>query len=532
MIPAAERLPEGPELVANEEYFVVHAPRQTGKTTTLQALAAGLTAGGGYAALHVLCGAVSAAGDDYGAASRDLLDGIRTTAEDLVPAELRPPPWPEASAGQLIRNGLRAWAAACPRPLVLFLDEIDALEGTTLVSVLSQLRDGYSTRPAPFPQSIALCGLRDVRDYKVASGSSPEASTGASPFNIVQSLRLGDFTLDEVRDLYEQHTRETGQVFTEEAVDQAYRLAAGQPWLVNALAAEIVDRMKVAPAEPVTVEHVNTARERVIQARPSHLDSLVRKLREPPVLRVLEPVLAGTREPVDMAYSDDRSYARDLGLVTETPDGGLRIANPIYTEVISRALTENFLRGRQGLLPSPRDFVLPDGRFDVPGMLTALAAFWRNNESMIKVRRPFREAAAHLFLFTWLDRAVYGDGDVTREYATGDGRADLFLRWRYSAPDGTRAEQREAFEVKTRRPRDADPVNEAMDQLDRYLSHLGLSSGHLVVFDQRPQADPPAGGPLTTRTSPAGHALTIAVLTAPPSPPRKTRASKTKASAS
>jgi predicted AAA+ superfamily ATPase len=66
MIPAVSRLPEVPDLVEQEGYFVVHAPRQTGKTTTLTALADELTAKGGYAALLFSCEAGRAARDDYG----------------------------------------------------------------------------------------------------------------------------------------------------------------------------------------------------------------------------------------------------------------------------------------------------------------------------------------------------------------------------------------------------------------------------------------------------------------------------------
>jgi len=206
-----------------------------------------------------------------------------------------------------------------------------------------------------------------VRDYRIAAGGNPERSGGPSPFNIiVESLRLGDFTPDEVRVLHGQHTAETGRVFTDEAIEHVYALTGGQPWLVNALAAEIVDRMKVPATEPVTIEQVDTARERVIQARPSHLDSLVRRLREPEVRRVLLPVLAGAEQPVDLDYSDDRSYVRDLGLITEEDADGPRIANPIYAEVISRALAEQVVPS-PAALPTARDFVLPDGRFDVPG---------------------------------------------------------------------------------------------------------------------------------------------------------------------
>ncbi len=515
MIAASARLPEVPGLVAREDYFVVHAPRQTGKTTTLRAIAAELTASGKYAAVKLSLQSGAAFGDDIGGATRAILAKASREARLSLPVELCPPAWPEGPDGDLFGGALAAWAESCPRPLALFLDEIDSLTGATLVAVLSQIREGFEDRPGAFPASIALCGLRDVRDYKIVTGGNPERSGGPSPFNIiVESLRLGDFTLGEVWELYGQHTAETGRVFTDEAIEHVYALTGGQPWLVNALAAEIVARMKVPATEPVTIEQVDTARERVIQARPSHLDSLVRRLREPEVQRVLLPVLAGAEQPADLEYSDDLSFVRDLGLITEEGTEGPRIANPIYAEVISRALAEQVVPS-PAALPTARDFVLPNGRFDVPGALTSLAAFWRTHGKMLGDGRPYEEALPHAFLFAWLDRAVNGDGDVVREYATGGGRADLYLRWRYTTREGTRAEQREVFEVKTHRPGKANPLKDAILQLEDYLNHLGLSSGYIVIFDQRSQSTPAADEPLTTQTSPSGHSITIARLALP-----------------
>jgi hypothetical protein len=212
MLPAAERLPDARRLIDAESYFVVHAPRQTGKTTTLRALARELTAEGRYAALHYSCETGEPAGDDYGAAQRAVLAAIRRNAGYSLPPELQPPPWPTADDASLLSTALGAWAASCPRPIVLIFDEIDALRGASLLSVLRQLRDGYPSRPQQFPSSVILCGLRDVRDYKAASGGTPGRLGTSSPFNVkVESERLRDFTADEVRTLYAQHTAETGQ---------------------------------------------------------------------------------------------------------------------------------------------------------------------------------------------------------------------------------------------------------------------------------------------------------------------------------
>ena len=97
---------------------------------------------------------------------------------------------------------------ALGRPLVLFLDEIDSLVGDTLVMVLRHLRSGYNRRPASFPQSVILCGVRDVKDYRLRLNGGKEVITGGSAFNIkAESLRLGDFSRQDLEALYLQGKR-------------------------------------------------------------------------------------------------------------------------------------------------------------------------------------------------------------------------------------------------------------------------------------------------------------------------------------
>jgi hypothetical protein len=484
MIPAERRFPEGPGLVEQMGYFVVHAPRQTGKTTALRALAENLTASGRYAALLSSCEVGEAAGDDYDAAQRAILDVLRMRAEDALPVELQLPPVPHPSDGTLLRATLRAWAQACPRPVVLFLDEIDALRGQSLISVLRQLRDGFADRPASAPWSVALCGLRDVRDYKAASGGDPDRLGSASPFNVkIKSPRLGDFSLGEVRELYAQHTHDTGQPFLDEAVTRAFDLSAGQPWLVNALAREVVEEMAVPPAEPITPAHLDEAKERLIRERATHLDSLVARLMEPRVRRVMAPLLEGTFDAPSDTYADDVAYVRDLGLVA--PDRPLRVANPIYREVVVRVLADSV---EDRIVTDPRSFVLPDGRLDFGKLLREFADFWREHGDVLAAHMPYHEVAPQLVLMAYLQRVVNGGGYVDREYGVGMKRIDLLVRWPHTGPNGKRAEQREALELKVWRAGEKDPLVKGLAQLDGYLAGLGLGDGVLVIFDRRPDA--------------------------------------------
>jgi hypothetical protein len=245
------RLPSVRHLIERKSYFVLHAPRQVGKTTALRTLANELTAEGQYAAVLVSVEVGAAFPNDVGAAELAILDAWRGAARSRLPSDLQPPPWPDVAPGRRIGAALQAWTRVAPRPLVVFIDEIDALRGEPLVSILRQLRDGYADRPSGFPLSLALVGLRDVRDYKL--DPSVDASHSASPFNIKDaSLTLRNFTADEVAELYAQHTADTGQVFTPVATRRAFELTDGQPWLVNALAKEITDELVLDRTQALT----------------------------------------------------------------------------------------------------------------------------------------------------------------------------------------------------------------------------------------------------------------------------------------
>nr|WP_311132349.1 AAA family ATPase [Nonomuraea gerenzanensis]SBO95076.1 hypothetical protein BN4615_P4592 [Nonomuraea gerenzanensis] len=466
MLPPTQRLPEARVLVEMDRYFVLHAPRQTGKTTTLGTLAAELTAEGDIAAVMFSCERAKSAGDDYAAAESLLLESLRRATEGAGwPPELLPPdPWPQGTPGGRFISALTEWCRRCPRRVVLFMDEIDALQGNSLVSILSQLREGHNARheSQPFPASVVLCGLRDVRDYKIASGGAADRYNAASPFNIIRkSLRLGDFAADQIAELYDQHTQATGQEFTKDAVDRVFELTQGQPWLVNALADEIITETRVTGT--ITTGQVEDAKERLIKARAIHLDSLAARLHEPRVKRVMEPIVAGTFPHTDPTFSSDLSYVRDLGLVTQKPPP--QVANPIYQELILRVLGD---LTEQNIHADPHSFVLPDGRFDLPRLLREFVVFWREHGEILIQQEGYREAACQIILMAFLHRLVNGGGYLDREYAAGTKRLDVFVRWPYPGPGGERLMQREAMELKVWRAGENDPMPDGLARLDRY----------------------------------------------------------------
>ena len=476
-------------LIRAKRYFVLHAPRQTGKTSALIALRNLLNSGevGDFRCVNVNVETAQVARDDVARGVRAILSGLAMSARllgDSYPDGIWTDVLAKTGPEEALKELLTRWCVANPVPLVLLVDEIDSLVGDTLLSVLRQLRAGYEHRPEAFPQSVVLCGVRDIRDYRIRS-STGEVIAGGSPFNVAaKSLRMGDFTEAETRALMAQHTEETGQRFSEAAQGAVWTQTEGQPWLVNALCAGACFDNKAGRdrSRSIEVDDIYTAREELILSRRTHLDQLAHKLEEERVRQVVEPILSGGEV---RHHARDLEYVRDLGLIAAADPP--RIANPIYREVVPRELGY--------VLQSSLDiqvawYVDDDGGLDMTKLLTAFRTFFGEHaEHWLGHLGPYREAAPQLILQSYLQRVVNGGGRIEREYGLGRGRTDLLVLWPREA--GQPSDLWERFVVECKVLRDSDrkslawTVEKGVKQTLEYMAQCGAEEGHLVVMDRR-----------------------------------------------
>ena len=200
-------------------------------------------------------------------------------------------------------------ARKADKPLVVFFDEVDGLSEGTAITFLRELRDGYITRETiPFPSSVAICGMMDIRDMKAKVRPHSDTLGSKSPFNVIaEDFTLRNFTEEEVRELYAQHTAATGQVFEPGALARAWEYTQGQPWLANALARECVEKIHgFRYDDPITADDIATAKETIIRRRDTHVDSLMDRLKEDRVRRVVEPVILGS--DIFLSDMDEAGY--------------------------------------------------------------------------------------------------------------------------------------------------------------------------------------------------------------------------------
>jgi len=471
-------------LIEQKKYFVLHAPRQTGKTSCLLALMDYLNSSGKFKCLYCNVEAAQGAREDVRRGVRAILSELGSMASYYLKDFFIDDNWQQIlkdhGEDSALNKILTLWTEQSPKPVVLFIDEIDSLVGDTLISVLRQLRAGYTKRPSAFPQTVVLCGIRDVRDYRIHSSRDNEIITGGSAFNIkAKSLRLGDFSKEETASLYRRHTKETGQEFEADAMHLAWELTHGQPWLVNALAYEACFEMKEGRDRTgsITMEMIKQAKENLILRRDTHIDQLADKLKEERVRRVIGPILAGFKEP-EQIPTDDLYYVRDLGLVRI--NGQLQIANRIYQEVIPRELTYST---QVTISEQPSWYVEPDGRLNVKSLLSAFQEFFREHSEHWVERFQYKEAGPQLLLQAFLQRIVNSGGRVEREYGLGRMRTDLLMIWPIEI-HGKKEVQKTVLELKVLYKSLEQTITDGLEQTASYMDRCGTDEGHLIIFDR------------------------------------------------
>lgn len=477
MLPAGARCPDISNLIDQEQYFVIHAARQSGKTTLLQELARELRLTGRYFALYCSLESIQEI--------REAEKGIPAVVRSIAAAvefhpELANLPFNQeadySDFNNVLRQCLSRFCAGLNKPLVVLFDEVDCLSNGTLIAFLRQLREGYINRSMiPFVHSIALVGMRSIRDYKARIREDQRSLGSASPFNIItKSLTLPNFKPEEIAQLCAQHTEQEGQIFPQEVLDRICHYTEGQPWLVNAIAREIVmEILHSDHSQGIQPEYVDQAVQNIILRRDTHIDSLLERLKEDRVRRVVEPMIIGASGRID-PLDDDVQYVFDLGLVRRR-EGSVEPANRIYSEVIIRMLS---LRSQEDMREVKHPFVasryLAGQRLDMRKLLGEFQSFWRENSEIWQKRYQYEEAAPHLILMAFLQNVMNERGRIHREYGTGRGRIDLCLEllgYRYPI------ELKIRYSEKT--------LEEGQQQLFQYLDTMGSDEGWLILFDRR-----------------------------------------------
>jgi len=212
------------------------------------------------------------------------------------------------------------------KKIVIFIDEFDGIpldEIEIFLSTLRKLYQDYKEHKEKALYSVGLVGIRNITQLVVG---------GVSPFNIADHVEIPPFTFQNVRDLYEQYTKETNQPFTEGAIKKVFEQTQGQPWLVNRLGTILTKQIKPETIDPIEIDDVNKAIQKLLKEKNAHFDNLKEK-----VLLYKETFYKINSQQVKfLPYDEAQSWLYQYGLIREENDFAV-IANPVYSKCFSDA---------------------------------------------------------------------------------------------------------------------------------------------------------------------------------------------------
>lgn len=468
------RLPDARHLLTRGAACALRAPPAAGRTTLLAALADRLAADG-HPIIWLPAAALDLDPSDLTHAEHALLDRVRHAAE-RAPADQRPPPWRSGGPWQCLAVALDDWRRAVSRPPIVLVDDLDRLARPLAGLLRAQLAS------AAVP--VIIAGVDDPR--------------GADPYRLgrtAPTLRIPPFEAAEIEALYRQHTEATGQRFTADATRRAASWSGGHPWLVTALAQEIVEGLAVEGT--IDARHVDRAAARLLAAWPAWFEGLARALDRAAVARVVWLLLTGA-VPEGPTVAADLDAAWAAGLLTAD---GSRAAGALPLAATLRLACA----GLDRRLPLVGDCRRLDGGFDLPRAMSAFSSAWKSRGARIVAEHVRPDQAPVLAAVSLMTRLL-PPGAGRWSAALGLG----YLALRIELPLAGRARQRAVVIVKVRRPGDPHPLEDGLAAVDRALHGEPTGEGALILFDGRqPGTTLPSGARLAWELSSSGREVVV-----------------------
>ncbi|MCP4216223.1 MAG: AAA family ATPase [bacterium] len=183
------------------------------------------------------------------------------------------------------------------KPLILILDEFDALVQESISALAGAFRNIYIKRMDEVNQpaekrtyrlhGVALIGVRSVQGIENEKGS---------PFNIQRSLHVPNLTFDEVKSMFQWYEKESRHKVEPEAVQRLYYETNGQPGLTGwfgELLTEGFDGCVVDGNRPVDIEAFDAVYAAAVDILPNNtILNIISKSKNEPEKSMVQPLLS------------------------------------------------------------------------------------------------------------------------------------------------------------------------------------------------------------------------------------------------
>ncbi len=416
-------------------FITVWAPRQCGKTWIMQQILFRLQANPRYHVLKINL--------EHLKGEEDVTVVTRTIAEEI--GEGLGKDFSNIQTKTQFQKIFRK--DVLDKPLVLILDEFDALPEKGIHTIVSAFRNIYIKRLdeiAKPPEektyrlhAVALIGVRSVVGVENSKGS---------PFNVQRSLHIPNLESEEVNRMFQWYEKESGQTVEPEVVEHLYAETAGQPGLTcwfGELLTEGIENHKIPRSRPINARDFEIIHAAAVYALPNNnILNIVSKAREEKN-RLLLLKLFQTREKLPFKFDDKTMNSLYMnGVVEKEIEDQTRYYLKFPCPFVQKRLFNFFshqLFNEMGTLVDPfvnLDGVLTDTHLNIPNILKLYRAYLDKNREWLFKSVPRRndmriyEAVFHFNLYSYLTSFLENPGgQVIPEFPTGNGKIDLIIRY-------------------------------------------------------------------------------------------------------
>lgn len=456
-----ELVAKGQVLVEQGRYFTIFAPRQAGKTTYFQLLLRQLETQG-YTPIWIS------------------FEGLRTLTRPKFYQALTVLLQREFSAygisttrtieDQFDLQIYLAEISTTSRPIVLIIDEFEDIPAEVLSELMHTLRALYQKRQHHKLHALALVGVSTIAELVLSS---------ASPFNVVDELRIPYFTFSEVQELIGQHSHETGQPFAQPVIQTIYANTAGQPGLVCALCHHLVTVLVPNRNQPVTMGAFYATLKHFLTERfDKNIVNIIQKAREKQdfMLRVL---FADTPIPFTV-HDPTTAYLYAHGVI-DNVEGNVDIAVPLYGKCLITAFRPA-INGEVQYFASGHDTFheyVTAGGLDLAALLNTYRDYVERRGFHAFDTAHLKEGAWHYSLDGFINFFLEQlGGETFVEVPSGRGRTDILILYR----GNKYIIETKIFTTQTR-------FQQGKAQLAAYLATEGVNEGYYVVFSNKHAQD-------------------------------------------
>ncbi len=374
------------------------------------------------------------------------------------------------------------------KPVILIIDEFDALKENMINSFANAFRDMYIIRKnetdKPSGQKrcllhgLALIGVRSVLGIENVSGS---------PFNVQRGLHIPDLTKDEVAGMFAWYEKESGKNVHRDVVEKLFYETCGQPGLTCWLAELLTEGFSGYTPEknrPVTVDDFEYVYRMAVRGLPNaNILNIISKAKQEPYRDIIL-TLFKTDEKTVFGYNKMRLnflYMNGVIDIEKAPqDLFVRFASPFVQKSLFDYFSEE-LFDYMGKLREPFEDLsdtVTEKELSIKNLMRRFETHLKKNREWLLQDAPRRkdmrifEAVFHFNLYRYLcDFLGIKKARVWPEFPTGNGKIDILINYK---------NRMYALEVKSYT--DASGYNEALEQAACYGKQLELSEIALVFF--------------------------------------------------